>query len=250
MKRLLILFTTLSLLTGCKDIFTTSVFESLAKSAEDMSTEEIDNYLEETPLKDIPEEQLEVIEDTLLEEYDVIEADDLQALKDASADDPVAQQALEEYAEENVQLLEINMEQADVEGLITTMLTESEGSGEEGGEENSEEVFTEILEDEERLEDLEAASGFAVEAFKADEDSLSGEQLVVGSLGLVSEIIQIDDPEVEPLDEVDDYETETLLEAGYTADQVEDIQLAADMMEAAEGKLPEDMAAALEGLPF
>lgn len=252
MKRLLFLFTTLSLITGCKDIFTTSAFESFAKSAEDMSSEEINSYLEETPLADIPEEELEIIEDALLDEYEVIESEDLDALIADSVDNPEAQEALEEYAEENVQLLEINMEQADVEGLVSDLITFTDDT-DEGSDEESDplEVLTDVLDDEERMEDMEAVGDFAAEAFKADEDSLTGEQLVVGSIGLVSDFIEPDEGEdITPIGEVENLEPETLAEEGYSEDQIEDIQLAVAMMEAADGKLDEEFAAALEDLPI
>lgn len=205
------LFTLLVLLiTGCKDIFVTSAFESFAKSAEDMTEEELEEYLETTPLDNISEEELVSIEETLEESFEVLTEEELTDPEVAAA-----------YAEESVQLLEINMEQADVEGLIIDLATTDESEG------GVEEVFESLVEDEERLEDLEAAADYAVEAFKADQDSLSDTQLIIGAAGLVSDLVTDDTKDLD----ITDIDTESIDETLYTEEEIEKIEQAQDMID-------------------
>ena len=97
--------------------------------------------------------------------------------------------------------------------------------------------------------DLEVAAGYAVDAFKVDPESLDSTELLIGGLGVLSGIIE-DEDNATALGDVEDYETETLTAAGFTTDEIEDIQMASEMLELAEAGASGDMAGLFEGLPI
>ncbi|MBN2618097.1 MAG: hypothetical protein JXR64_07265 [Spirochaetales bacterium] len=215
------------LFSGCKDIFTTSLFSDYKEDLSDMSLDELNAYLESTPLSDLSEEELSTAEDTLLDNRIEL-TDDL--------DNP---QLIAEYLSQTTQLLAINMEQADIEGLLTGALS---------GEGDSSSV-DDLVNDTERIDDLKSASEFAVDAFVVDPESLTSTELVVGSLGLISDILA-DEASSEKLDSVEDYNTDTLQDAGFTTEEIENIQLANAMMNLAREDMGDDMAGLLEGVPI
>lgn len=244
MKMRLVFFTTLIFLfLGCKDIFTTNVLESYQKDASEMTTDELSALLSATPLSDISDEDLALAE-TALEESRIDYSDELSdALK-------------EQYVEETTQLLAINMEQANVEGLISDLLAEPV----EGAE--SVDFVDSLLADTDRLDNMEEASAYAVDAFLVDPDSLTTSELVVGSVGLVSDVLQDEDKAdaLSSISESDPEDFEAALEAAvtdsgepaFTAEEIENIQTAQLMMDAAESSSGEDspLASLFGGLPF
>ncbi len=233
--RLVLLFTLIFFLLGCKDIFTTSAFSSFKKDVSDMSTDELTAYISTTPLSEIPAEELAIIEISLEESRIELTDEDI-------ANNP---EVVEQYIEETTQLMAINMEQADVEGLIADLLVEPEE-----GEESLDFVDS-ILADTERLENMEEASEYAVDAFLVDPESLTSTELVVGSVGLLANILEEDST---ALDGLEDFSTESLEAdpAGFTAEEIVNIQTAQLMLEAAEGGVGEDspLAGLFEELPF
>lgn len=247
--KLILLFTIIFFLLGCKNIFTTSAFSSFKKDVSDMSTDELVAYISTTPLSDIPAEDLAIAE-IALDESRV-------ELTDAEKADPSLNPVLAaQYVEESVQLLAINMEQADVEGLISDLLAEPEE-----GEESLDFVDS-LLADTERLDNMEEASEYAVDAFLVDPESLTSTELVVGSVGLISDVIQ-DSAKSDALSDITEAEPEDFeaaLEAAvnddgdpvFTAEEIADIQTAQLMLEAAERGIGEDspMAGLFEGLPI
>jgi len=213
------------------NIFTTNAFSSFATDPSDMTVEQLEAYLDSTPLSEISDEDLSAIEELLEENRIELTEDDLDN-----------EDLVEQYIEETTQLLEINMAQADVEGLISDVLSIDEGDTES-------DFMTTLLDDTDRLEDIEEASEYAVEAYNVDPDSLTSTELVVGGVGLISDIIQ-DDAKSETLESLDDVKTETLEAAGFTSEEITDIQTASAMLELAEDGMSEDMASIFEGLPI
>lgn len=233
MKKMLLLPLLLFTLFGCMDIFTTSAFASFATDVSDMTDDELIAYLESVSLSDLSDEDLETAETVLSENRIELSEDDLED-----------ELLVAEYVEQTTQLLEINMAQADVEGLISEVFSTEEG-------EEDTDIFESILDDEDRLADIEEASGYAVDAYLVDPESLSSTELVVGSVGLVSDILQ-DEDSADALENVADFETATLVAAGFTTDEIDNIQTANEMIELAESNAGEDspLASLFEGLPF
>lgn len=233
MKRLIFIIIILLTFNGCMDIFTTSAFSSFATDPSDMNDEELIAYLSSTPLSEISEENLAIAETALLENR--IE------LTDSDLSNTVL---VKQYIEETIQLLEINMAQANVDSLITDVLSID-------GEDGDSDIMTTILDNTERLDNIEEASEYAVDAYRVDPDSLTSTELVVGGVGLISDIIQ-DEAKADALDTAADVETKTLEDAGFTADEIENIQTASAMLNLAESGVGEDspMSALFEGLPI
>lgn len=233
MKKFLLLPLLLFTLYGCMDIFTTNTFASFATDVSDMTDDELVAYLSSTSLSEISDEDLESAEEVLEESRIELSEDDLEN-----------ETLVAEYVEQTTQLLDINMAQADVEGLISDVFSTEEG-------EEDTDIIDSILDDADRLADIEEASGYAVDAFLVDPDSLTSTELVVGSVGLVSDILQ-DEDKADDLEGVEDFETDTLEDAGFTAEEIESIQTASAMIELAESNSGEDspLASLFEGLPF
>lgn len=230
MKKIYLLFILVFTLTSCMDIFTNNVFTSLSTDVSDMSASELSAYLDSTPLSDISEEDLLEIENTLASSRIVLSDDDLNN-----------EELKTQYVEETKQLLDINMAQADVEGLISDVLNTDDG--------DTDFVDT-LLDDTDRLDNIAEASDYAVDAYLVDPDSLTTTELIVGSVGLLSDILQ-DDTKSTKLDNVTDFETTTLETAGFTADEISDIQTANEMMTLAENNAGADspLADLFEGMP-
>lgn len=221
----------LIMLLGCRDVFTTSRLSFTAKSVDDMTETELTSYIKDVDLKSLKPEVLSSAETAL--------ANNRVTIDDLDQDDEIA---VAKYLEDTALLLEINKEQADVEGLLTSALSASEGS-------DSENFVDNLLSDTERIENLKEASGYVADTFALDPDSLSSTDLIVGSAGILGDILQ-DETKTTNLSGVDDYETATLETAGFTANEIEDIQTATNMLTAAQEGLSDDMAGMLEGLLF
>ena len=230
MQRLLLLTTLIFLLLGCKDIFTTSIMESFKKDASEMTLDELIAYISTTPLSEIPAADLALAE-TLLEATHLTEED--------IANNPAL---VEQYLEETIQLLAINMAQADVEGLISDLIPVE---GEEAPD------LASLLEDTTRLDNMKEASGYAVDAFLVDPESLTSTELLLGGVGLMADILQ-DDVKATALEGIDTSDTAALEAASFTAEEIENIQTASAMLSLAESGLGEDspMAFLIEGLPI
>lgn len=234
MKKVCFVVLLILTLSSCMDIFTTSVLSSLKTDVSDMSSSELSEYLETTPLSDISDEDLLSIESSLSDSRLVLTDEDLE-------DEELKSQ----YLEETKTLLDINMAQSDVEGLISDVL----GTVEDG--EEDEDFIDTLLDDTERLDNLAEAADYAVDAFLVDSSSLTSTELVVGSVGLLSDILQ-DDESYSALESVEDYETDTLITAGFTTDEISDIQTANKMLDLAESNSGEDsvLADLFEGMPI
>ena len=216
---------------GCKDLFTNNHLSSFKKRATDMTTNELTVYLSTTPLSNISVEELINAEASLLSSRIELTADDLNN-----------ELLVELYLEQTTLLLDINMEQANIDGLLSNIATVSEGG-------SSEDVISDLLGDTERLANIEQASSYAVDAFRVDPDSLSSTELLVGSVGLLSDILQ-DSDNLTTLSDAEDYETSTLIAAGFSTDEIENIQTATDMLILAESGLGDDMSGLLQGFLF
>lgn len=229
--RLIFLFFLTLFFMSCTEVFTTSLFESFAKDVDDMTVSEIEAYISTMSLSDISDEDLLTIEEKL--------ADSRVELTEADLQDS---ELVEKFLDQTSTLIEINMEQADVEGLITDILTLEDGA-------DATDLLTTAIEDPARLENLEAAADYAVQAYDIDPESLTSTEIIVGSMGLISDIIQ-DDANLTALENVTDYETTTLESAGFSTEEIEDIQQAVEMLQYAESNLSGDMADLFEGLPI
>jgi len=196
-----------------------------------MNSKEIAEYLSTTPLSEIPAADLLAAEETLDNSRITLSESDLT--------NPVK---VQQYLDETAQLIAINMEQANIDGLIEDVL--SLGDSEEDSD-----FLTNLVEDSDRLANIEEASSYAVDAFLVDPESLTSTELVIGSVGLVGNILQ-DEDRLTDLSEAADLETATLITAGFTADEIDDIQTASEMLELAKSGLGDDMASLFEGLPF
>jgi len=221
---------------SCQDIFTTSFLSGLAADPSSLSGDALTEYTDAL-LSDpnATSAELEIVEDKLVDSRIEPTAENManQALKD-------------QYVAETKQLLDLNFKQADVEGILTSLISDDSDSENDSSNES---FLTDILDDSDRLDNLEEAAGFAVDAYKVDPESLSSTQLVVGSAGLVSDIIS-DDTKADALESATDLETDTLESAGFTSTEIENIQMANDMLDLAKSDMTDDMASMLEGLPF
>ncbi len=215
-------------LYSCTDIFTSNLFSELSTDYSDMSEDQLQSNLASDGFPTDPDE-LQDVEDLLVEFR--------SELTDDILNDP---DLLEQYVEDTTQLLDLNLQQADVEGLMADLMGASDGGGD---------LLSGLEDDVERLENLADAGDYAVEAFELDPDSLSTTQLVVGGVGLISDILQ-DDTLAAALEDSPTTETADLVAAGFDAQQISDIQTASAMMDAAEAGAEGDIADLLEGLPF
>lgn len=217
----------LFMLSSCMDIFTSNLFSEMATDVSDMTPSQISAYLETTPLSDISDEDLIIIENQLIESR-------IELTEDSSDEDKAL------YVSQSSQLLEINISQADVLGLISEV--SNIGSDDD--------VIDSILNDTDRLDDITEASDYALDIYEVDPDSLTSTELVVGSVGLISEILK-DDTALSNLENVEDYDTDTLEAAGFSEDEISKIQTANEMLNLAESKMGEDspLSDLFEGLP-
>ncbi len=218
-------------LFSCRNIFTTNVFSDFKTNPGEMSSEQIYDFLESTPLNKISPEDLLSAEGTLAASRVKPSADELSKNS----------QLKEKYLKETKILLEINKEQADISGLISSALTA------EGDQGNS--LVSSILSDSDRLANIAQASSYAVDAFEADPESLESSDLIIGSVGLLGDILS-DETSTNKLKSLDNLETSTLTNAGFNTEEIKKIQTADSMIDLAKSGLDESMSSLFEGLPF
>lgn len=226
--RHLLVITLIFTFLSCENIFTTSAFAGFQTSFSDMTSEQ-----KMAAIPDIISSGSNAERDAAI---DFLASDRPTITESSSAADR------EEFVDSTLMMAELASQNADLEGAITTLL---EGDG--GGN-----FLDDVLNDTDRIEDLQEAAGYMTEAYAVDPDSLSAQQLVIGGAGLVSDIMQ--DPVANAaLEGCADLETATLAAAGFTVEEIDDIQTANAMIEAAtsSGDLPAGMSDSLtQGLPF
>lgn len=210
----------LLVITGCQNIFTTNYLTALKQDPSDLTGD----ALIEAAKSSRDEEAIEALEKNR------ITADEVQ-------DNP---ELKEQFIEETTLLAELKMEQADVQGALEALITSSEDG-------DTEDVFEDLINDTDRVEDLKSASNYVLEAYEVDPDSVSDTQKLVGSVGLMSDILS-DDSKKEQLESLPDREPETLAEANFTEEEIEKIVKADEMLDGVE--LPEGLSGSAEGFVF
>lgn len=224
--KLLLLLTYVLILMSCENLFTTSAFSGFKTPFSQMSDEQKDASIVEIIAEGSEAERDEAIA-YLEKKRGTITATSSDADK-------------QDYVDDTLKLAELASANADLEGALTTLIESSSDGGSAG-------FLDDLTGDTERLEDLQAASGYMVEAYTVDPESLNTTQLLVGSAGLVSDILQ-DPVQKDTLENVPDYETATLQAAGFSAEEIDNIQTANEMLDLAKTNgLPDSIA---QGLPF
>lgn len=224
--KLIIMITVILTLMSCENIFTTSAFAGMKTPFSEMSDAQ-----KEASIIDIISSGSESERDDAIEYLEK----NRPTITATSSDSEK-----QEYIEDTLLLAELASANADLEGALTAFI---EGSSE--GE--SVDFLDDLTGDADRLEDLQAASGYMAEAYAVDPDRLNTTQLLVGSAGLVSDILQ-DPDQSAALEAVPDYETATLQAAGFSAEEIDNIQTADEMLDLAKTNgLPDSIA---QGLPF
>lgn len=199
----------LLVLAGCQNIFTTNYLTALRQDPSDLSGD----ALIEAVKSSRDEEAIEALEKKRITLEEVSDNPELK----------------EQFIEETTLLAELKMEQADVQGALESLVAGSEDG-------DVETIFEDLINDTERVEDLKSASDYVLEAYEVDPDSVSDTQKLVGSVGLMSDILA-DEEKKETLDALPDREPETLEAAGFTAEEISKIETADEMLEGVE--LPE-----------
>lgn len=197
-KSLLILFLIITTLS-CQNIFTTNHLEALKEDPSNMSSEALLAAAEDGD-KDALEE---LLKNRITPEE--VAAD--PSLKD-------------QFIKETTLLADYMIEEADFQGLVEDAL-----ASEEGGT-----PVEDFLNDPNRVEDLETASDLVVEAYLVDPDSLTDTQKLVGSVGLLSDILS-DETKSDTLSSLDVRDETTLAVNGFTQDEIDNILLADEMLE-------------------
>lgn len=238
--RLIIFITVIISLLGCENIFTTNAFAGLKKDPSDMTSEELTSYANDV-LSNPNATDAEIDEMVTLLASNRIEPTDEQLANDPELRD--------QYIEETLQLAALVQKKADVEDLLVNITSADE---EEGN------ILGDLLDDQERVDDLNTASTLIAEAYKAEqlggvtETSLEPTELILGSAGLVSDILQDEDKKTN-LENAENLDTESLEAQGFTQEEIDNIQTAELMKDAAldSGGLSPDISDAItEGLPF
>lgn len=192
---------------SCQDIFTTNYLESLKKDPSDMTNEELLSAAE-----DGDPEALEALLESRITPEEV-------------ANDPALE---EQFLQETTLLADYMIEEADFQGALEGVL----------GAEEGENPIEDFLNDAERVEDLETAADLVLEAYTVDPESVTETQKLVAGVGLLSDVIT-DEDKAEALSSIEVRDEESLAEAGFTQDEIDDIILADELLEGS--SLLEDM---------